>query len=361
MSKLLRTLLSFLCIPLMSVSAQVVPEVQNAAVAEPLIAVFVANRAKGRAGLDEEVDGIRDLITAQLAGEFRVMDPQDLTDAFRKWKVSSVKERERLVEGVFTGGSVVRIAEMEGADLVMTVSVTSADVLDFPTHRNAQVSLTTKILDAQDAGALEGFTLTRQLPIRGVQMDNEAMFRILFRDAAREVAEKTLQARKSWDLKMKPAEELVQLQITTPIDALTDGLSEGARAPNDLLDELRRVVGGVTVWVDGAVVGSTPGVIEVKPGFHTIRVTREWMTAWEGVVHVKGDMNLDVALELSEKGVRRWKTVEALKADVALAYARALLTREIKVNFDTENWRSVGSTLGSPVDVIINESLEVTP
>jgi len=365
MSKLLRTLLSFLSfytVALLPAQEEVaVPERVQAEAPPPLVAVFVANRAKGRKGLDEEVDGIRDTITAELAGDIRVMDPQDLTDAFRKWKVSSAEERNRLVEGVFTGGSIVRIAEMVGADAVMTVSLTGADLMDFSTHRTARVTLAVKVLDGRDAGALDGFVITRQLPIRGVEMDNEVLFRILYRDAAREVAERVLKRVDKWELTPREAEEAVMLTVSTPIDQLTNGLSAGVRAPNDLLDEVRRVVGGVTVWVDGAVVGSTPGTFRVQPGFHTIRVTREWMKPWEGVVHVKEDMELNVALELSREGLQRWKTVEQLKAQVALEYARALLIRGINVNLTTENWRDVGNTLGTSVEVLLQDAVEGSP
>ncbi len=363
MSKLLRPLLSFLLLVPVFLPAQEAPEAPETLVEaeQPLVAVFVANRAKGRRGLDEEVDAIRDVITAELAGEVRVMDPQDVTDAFRKWKISTTEERNRLVEGVFTGGSVVRIAEMVGADAVMTVAVTSADVMDFASHRNARLTLAVKVLDAKDAGALDGFVITRQLPIRGVEVDSEALFRILYRDAAREAAERVVKGVDKWKLVPRDAQEAVMLTVSTPIDQLTNGLSQGIRAPNDLLDEVRRVVGGVTVWIDGAVVGSTPGTYRISPGFHTVRVTREWMKPWEGVVNVKEDMNLNVALELSPQGLQQWKTIERLKAEVALDYARALSIRGIKLNLTTENWRDVGQTLGTSVEVLLQETLEASP
>lgn len=322
----------------------------------PSAALFVGNRARGRPGLDEEVDSLRELISSEMAGEIAVLDPQYIADAFRKGKVDSGAEQNRLVEGVFTGGSALQVAKLLGADYLITVAVNSADSFNFQNHVTYRTTLSVKVLDGATGKSVDGFRVTRQQPVRGVGAEGEALFRILFEDAAADIGRKLAANRKTWPAPAEAEAEKVALTVGTPIDSLLNGLEVGARAPNELLDEMRRVVGGVTVWIDGAVVGSSPGTFEVAPGMHTVRVTRQWMEPWEAVVNVREDMTLNVALELSEAGIRKWKSVEGFKANLALEYARALLTRGITVNFDTTNWERVGGTLGQPVEVLLENA-----
>ena len=66
------------------------------------------------------------------------------------------------------------------------------------------------------------------------------------------------------------------------------------------------------------------------------------MKPYEATVSVAEGMNLDVALELSDEGVAKWGSVEALRADLARRYAEAAKERGIKINIDSSNWRDVG-------------------
>lgn len=322
----------------------------------PRVALFVANRAQGRPELDGEVDSLRAAIAAELAGEVAVVDPQDLAAAFRKGQISSAAEQNRLVEGVFTGGSVVQIAQMVDAEYVMVVTLNSADRFRFPSHEGFRTGMSVRVLDGRTGGAVDGFRVTGQRPIRGVGGEDAAFWRLLFEDAAEDIGRKVAENRAGWPVPMVAEITQGRLTVETPVDALLNGLSTGTRAPNDLLDEMRRVVGGVTVWVDGAVVGSSPGTFNVSRGLHTVRVTRAWMEPWEAVVKVGENTQLNVALELSAEGLRRWKSMESFKGHVALEYARALFTRGIEVNFDTTNWERVGGMLGQPVEVLLEQA-----
>ena len=61
-------------------------------------------------------------------------------------------------------------------------------------------------------------------------------------------------------------------------------------------------------------------------------------------VNIQNGMNLDIALEMSDAGVKKWGTVEALRADLARRYAAAAAERNVKVNIDTSKWRDVGGS-----------------
>ena len=56
---------------------------------------------------------------------------------------------------------------------------------------------------------------------------------------------------------------------------------------------------------------------------------------------VRPGAQFDIALELSEAGLRRYQSVESLKAALALQYAEAAYRKGIKINFDTQQWRDV--------------------
>jgi hypothetical protein len=81
---------------------------------KPKIAVFVKNQTR-TPGLDDAVDGARDRIAAELAAAgLIVLDKNDVADAFNRHKVTTAEERAGLIDGLFSGGSTLRMAQMLG-------------------------------------------------------------------------------------------------------------------------------------------------------------------------------------------------------------------------------------------------------
>lgn len=70
---------------------------------------------------------------------------------------------------------------------------------------------------------------------------------------------------------------------------------------------------GVTVELDGAVLGSTPGTFAVPPGLHQLRLTQQWLNTWERTVNVTPNQSLSIKMELSDAGLARFKTLERFK------------------------------------------------
>jgi hypothetical protein len=67
---------------------------------------------------------VRDRISAELAGAgLIVADKAEIADGFNRFKITTAEERSGLVEGIFTGGSTVRVAQMLGCDYIMLVSI----------------------------------------------------------------------------------------------------------------------------------------------------------------------------------------------------------------------------------------------
>ena len=336
-------------------------EVQEAAPKK--IAVFVQNRTRV-AGMDDEMDGVRDRLSAALAevDGFEVVDSAQVADSFRRYKVTVAEEKAGLIAGVFTGGSVPRIAQMLGCDYIAAATVVNASSL----KRNVggrlstvfTLRMTLKVMDATGASVDGMPTWVRQLPILDAS-DADAMnyYQMLFDQWATDVTKAVAAKASRWRKPAAAPVALAAFTVTTTIDETVAELESQTRgAQGEQLLELRRVVGGATIELDGAVIGSAPGSFRATPGLHQLRVTREWMKPYTATVNVYDGLALKIALEMSDEGVAKWGGVEALRADLALRYAAAARERGVKVNvnLDSSGWRDVGTgAAGSVINNVV--------
>jgi hypothetical protein len=326
----------------------------------PKIAIFVKNQTR-TAGMDDEVDGVRDRISAQLAGAgLIVMDKAEIADGFNRFKTTTAEERAGLIEGIFTGGSTVRVGQMLGCDYIMLVSIIGASHL----ARNAgdkpvtifTLRMTSKVNDVVQGLSVYGSNWTNKLPVPGQYTEGaDAMnyYNDLIDQWAAATGEEIAGKVQTWR-RAEPADAtLVEFSVSSTVDELLKGLESGVRAPNELLDEMRRLVGGVTVELDGATVGSSPGTFKASPGLHQLRVTRQWMRPWQQTVTLQAGATFHVALELSDAGLQRYQSQEAFRAAVAIGYAEAMLRKGVKINYDTAAWRDVstGSNRGNEINL----------
>ncbi len=319
----------------------------------PKIAIFVKNQTRV-AGMDDEVDGVRDRISAELAGAgLIVLDKAEIADGFNRFKVTTAEERSGLVEGIFTGGSTVRVAQMLGCDYIMLVSIIGAS----HTSRTAgdkpvtifTLRMSTKVNEAAQGSSVYGSNWTNKLPVPGQYTDGgDALnyYNDLFDQWATATGEEIAQKAPTWRRGPAADTALAEFSVSTTVDELIQGLEGGVRAPNELLDEMRRLVGGVTVEIDGATVGSSPGTFKATPGLHQMRVTRQWMQPWQQTVNIQPGATFRVALELSDAGLQRYRSLEGFRAAVAIGYAEAVMRKGVKINFDTSAWRDVGNRGG---------------
>ena len=314
------------------------------------IAVFVQNRTRVP-GMDDEVDGVRDRLSvafAQVDG-FAVMASAQIVDVFRRYKVSTEDEKTGVFAGIFTGGSVPRIAQMLGCDYIAAATIVSASSM----HRNMggrtstvfTLRMTLKVMDANGASVDCLPTWVKQYPVLDSVDDSMNFYQMLFdqwaEDLTAAIAQKSLNWRKPCVL---PAKAVAFHVSTTIDDSIPDLDSQTKGANGEMLQELRRIAGGVTVEIDGAVVGSAPGDFQVASGLHQLRVTREWMKPYTATVNIVDGTSINVALEMSDEGMAKWGSLEALRADIARRYAEAVRERGVKVNIDTSGWRDVGNS-----------------
>ena len=323
------------------------------------IAVFVQNRTRV-AGMDDEMDGVRDRLAAALAEieGFAVMDSAQIADTFRRYKVTTEEEKTGLVPGIFTGGSVPRVAQMLGCDYIAAATVVDARAM----ARNIggqpakvfTLRMTLKVMDATGASVDSVPLPAQQMPILGADDDPMGYYQMLFDKWIDQVVPVVAQKSARW---RKPVEGqgLVAFTVSTTIDRVIAALESQTKGiSGEQLQELRKVVGGATVELDGAVVGSAPGQFAATPGLHQIKVSRAWMQPFTGTINVQSGAVFEIALEMSAEGIEKWGTIEALRANVAQGYADAAMTRGIKVNHDSSNWRDV--TYGGREPVVIKQT-----
>jgi hypothetical protein len=314
------------------------------------IAVFVQNRTRVP-GMDDEVDGVRDRLSAAFAevDGFSVMDSAQVADTFRRYKVNVAEEKAGVVAGIFTGGSVPRVAQMLGCDYIEAATIVNASSMN--RNMGGRIStvftlrMTLKIMDATGASVDGMPTWVKQYPVIDAADDPMNFYQILFDKWALDVTSAVAQKSSRWRRPRQQPSQLVAFYVSTTIDETIAELESQTKGANgEMLQELRRVAGGATVELDGAVIGSAPGEFRVAPGLHQLRVTREWMKPYAATVNISDGTSLKIALEMSDEGIAKWGTVEALRADLARRYADAVRERGVKVNIDTSGWRDVGTS-----------------
>jgi hypothetical protein len=122
------------------------------------------------------------------------------------------------------------------------------------------------------------------------------------------------------------------------------------------------------VMVDGMIVGSAPGVINMTPGPHRIRIERNMMVPFEKFMVVKPGMSLNIPLSLSAEGRRQWQQqtqfFEQLKDGAVLrdiqlkeVEAAAEFMKNSRMTIDTSNLQRLDIDMDSSLwQTLINQS-----
>lgn len=331
----------------------------------PRVAIFAKNQSTKR-NLDDEIDPLRDFITAEMAGQgMIILDPKDIVESFNRNKITTAEERLGLVDGLFTGGSVVRVGQIIGADYIALVSLLNADKRS-RTVGGRPVStfgarFSVRVFEASQGSSVFGENFHETYPVvTDVSSTDElTYFHDLVDMAGVKIGAAMVASAANWRSPEAAETRMVSFTVSTTIDALIDGLENGVRAPNELLDEMRRIVGGVTVELDGLTIGSSPGTFKATPGVHQLRLTRQWMQPWQRPVNIQEGAHFNVGLELSSEGLAKFQSLEGFRAAAAVAYAEAAWRKGIKVNYDTAAWRDVTHNIGNRGDDIILEQQKI--
>ena len=291
---------------------------------KPLLraAIFVQNRAGDK--MQDQAAVLNDQLTARLTEKgFSVIDKSYVMAKFKESRgaddalnqkmktleqAMTLKKSETSVEDAVTGASALRIAQMIGADYLVVASIDSLskETRAFngegtiygsgnrSTVFNMRIAL--KVLEANRGGSVYADTVTvseRRVAGEHLEVASTDLLPKLMEAGARKVADRLagkLERIRNAQLKPVPA---VEFTVNSNVE-------------------------GAVVELDGAVIGSTPGRFTAAPGLHQLRISKEWLATWERTVNVNQGQLLNVTLELSAEGGRRYAGIEKLKAELAL-------------------------------------------
>lgn len=286
-------------------------------------AIFVQNRA-GEA-LQDQVDVLNDQVSAALTQRgFSIIDKNLVIAKFRESRGQDAELSQKLkaleqtlsreksdasvsVEDALSGASALRIAQMIGADYLVVASINSvsSETRTFKGEGTAYGSnnqstvfnlrLSLKVLEANQGGSVYGDTVTASERVavgQNLHISTSEILPKLMESGARKIGDRIAgNVEQIRNVKVKSV-PVVEFSLNSNVE-------------------------GAVVELDGAVIGSTPGRFAAAPGLHQIKVTKEWLTPWERTVNVIPNQVLNVSLELSEEGLRRYATIEQLKVDLA--------------------------------------------
>ena len=331
-------------------------------------AIFVENRA-GKA-FDGKVPVLEDFITSRITEQgFSVLSREVLINAFKDYSteetrasganvpdqqfsddIYALKMMQAIGEmffGSFKGipteepkvsvpetppvnldqqlsrnSSALRLAQMMGADYIITASITSFGmekkafegygVKTVNLIHNLRVSY--KILEAVQGGSLVADTVKVNKTTRfteGSHTEDSDMINELLDEASIKVAESLSKKR---IIPPPPKPDLVEIAIAC-------GMQDLAQLPVSIPDvrltkdntvvisenKLEVQMLDVTVELNGTVIGSAPGTFRAPPGLSKIRLSREGFRDWERTINVMAGQKLKVALQMNDAGYARWK------------------------------------------------------
>jgi hypothetical protein len=278
-------------------------------------AIFIQNRAG--AEFTDKLDVLNDLLTTRLTEKgFSVIDRAAVHAKFREARdpepslqrdISVLEKTGGGTGESLSGASALRIAQMIGADYLVMASLTSfghetrtfrGEGTQYGTSNKSSIytlRIAVKVLEGTAGGTVYGDLVSvaeRVAVVERLEIESSEMVNRLLDAGALKVAENIGgKIQKIRDVKGKPA-AVAEFSVTSNVD-------------------------GASVELDGAVIGSTPGRFVAAPGIHQLRVSKQWLTNWDRTINIFAGQTLNISLELSTEGLRRYSTLEQLKLDLA--------------------------------------------
>ena len=284
-------------------------------------AIFIQNRAG--ADFADKLDVLNDLLTTRLTEKgFSVIDRSVVLAKFREARdlepalQREVSALEHAMDGSnaqagsessLAGASALRIAQMIGADYLVMASLTSfgqetrtfkGEGTQYGSNNRSSVytlRIAVKVLEGNQGGSVYGDTVAvaeRVAVVEGLRIESSEVVNKLLDAGALKIADNIGdKTRKIRDARV-PVAAGVEFTVKSNVE-------------------------GATVELDGAAIGSTPGRFTAAPGLHQLRVYKQWLAPWDKTVNIFAGQVLNISLELSKEGLKRYSTLENLKLDLA--------------------------------------------
>ena len=320
-----------------------------AADAAPRAALFVQNRAGAQ--LEGQLDAFADLVATRL-GEagFEVIRSQDVLDRFAESRGAQEQaDLHQAVEALQTvksegtadepaqASSALRLAQTLNADYLVFAALVSLgeNKTSVQAYGTAQQAVTTtlrvalRVLEGGDGAQLYGDTLAVNDKIsQNAYVQTQAGDQL-----------NTLLDRGAVELAGRVKGSLEKIEAAKPAAAALASVT------------INSTVAGAAVELDGVAVGSAPGVFQVRPGVHRMRVTKEGYATWEKSVLLADGQALTIPLEMSAAGIARkgeleeQSRVDDIAREQSAADAKAKVTlAEGEAKKDSESYIRIEGT-----------------
>lgn len=292
-------------------------------------AIFIANRAGPE--MDRPMEAFEDLVTARVTDlGFQVVSKGISADSMRKFDpalASTARPADSLDTQLSERSSALRIAQGLGADYLLVASMVSIGTKERTasgyglnaTYTDTTLRFTYKVIDGQTGATITSDADKATYSAKQTDHASEKSTDIaneLLDDAATKIAAglgKKIGQDRIAAVAAAPANLTINIQIadiTLPeIRVLDDTATVGA-------GQLKVIPLHAIVEIDGVAVGTAPGVVQTRPGFSKLRITREGFKPWERTINAFNGQTLTVALEMTPETYTRWKDLTSFIADI---------------------------------------------
>ncbi len=282
---------------------------------------------------DAEVLRFENGISARLAGaKFEIISRENVTKALKVYdgaggnrNALGTETDQKLTDDT----SALRLAQNMGADylLVAAIDAVNKEARSYK-DATAGVDVTTMIhtlrgtytfLDGMDGAAIAGGPLKASRVIReggNLTVTDDGILSGLIEKAADDTA-KALIA-KADVIRQSEAEGEVSIEV---VCNARDLQGNEISLPNLIVTEDNKIQKDgdalalqvvANVALDGVVMGATPATLRVKPGLHTMRLTRPGFEDAMMTVKVTDGARFVVTMQMSDAGFTRWQQIRAV-------------------------------------------------
>jgi len=306
-------------------------------------AIIVDNRAGD--SFDSKVSVLEDFVTSRLSSaSFQVINRESVLNSLKTYdpKARPAGGGSDLDQQLSDHTSALRLAQNLGADLVLSVAISSygkdtkaysdpsTGVQTLNIMHNLRLSY--KLVEAWPGGTVAGdmFKVSKATRTSANLAVDDAD---LINDLLDEASEKIVRSIRERIGSLPPPSDnpkTVQVTFNTHMSDLIKALQVDEDGKAVVVEKTMDIqLKDVNVEVDGISIGSAPGTLATMPGLHKLRFSREGFKDLEKTANLYDKETLNQSLQMTEAGYNRWKNATQFLQN--LHVQQQLTAAEVKV------------------------------
>lgn len=294
-------------------------------------ALFISNRIGPE--MDRQMEAFEDLMTARVTDlGFQVVSKGIASDSMRKFDpalASTARPADSLDTQLSERSSALRIAQGLGADYLLVASMVSIGTKERTasgyglnaTYTDTTLRFTYKVIDGQTGATItadaDKATYSAKQTDHASEKSSDVANELLDEAATKIAGSLGRKISQERIVAATPAPAAANLTINIQIADIT--LPEIRILDNTAAigaGQLKVIPLHAIVEIDGVAVGTAPGVVQTRPGFSKLRITREGFKPWERTINAFNGQTLTVALKMTPETYARWKDLTSFIADI---------------------------------------------